>query len=1051
MDSYSRSIAVTGALLLAAAVSILVGAAPQAEETGGKADAAVNRQRDNGGRGRPPSIQAATISLSDPDGQELILEDLDVRVAIHGMLSLTELEFRFRNPQAKRMEGRFTCTLPPNAAISRFAKEVAGQLMEGEVVERLRANQVYEQYLHQMRDPALLEQDQGNRFSARIFPIEANDSVRILLSYSMLIPIRNAARTYVLPLRGIPEIGRFGFRASVEPLSGEVARGAGLSQTSVDVFLMEERNYRPAEDLELRVDSSAAAGTGRLLQAGDFYLAALRPAVKTSGPAVPREWAFYIDTSASAAEGAEHRIQAVEGLLAAMPPSDHVEIFAFDNAVVPLARGPASSMASLIGNHLRERLFLGGTDLVAAMRHAAQGAASRPARGIVFISDLVPTLGATAANEVLDAARSIPPGVRVDALILGSRQDSAVAKRLTAGRGRVVSIPFTEQLDAAAREAAVTLRRPLGASIEVRDPAAEWVYPTVFDDVQPGDEVIVLGRTRSGVQPQVGAGGVSSMQTSSLRTSTFGPLLEREAYRAYLEYLAGREAAEPSEAIRRALASEQVRISIEQRVVIPRTTMLVLENEWEYQRWGLDRRALAEILTIDASGISRVDRKPLQPRVSVGKGVLAPPPVDTPAPFFRGDGAARKEAAMNVEQDAAGVERGIIGGVVGGVVGGSMSVANDAVSVAAQAPAALPPPPVAASSVARDRMQRRAIAPPPLERPFAAKRADEGWTRQEKPSRDEIGSLRAQLRNEPKNRSLYNRLSDALVFHEDWRTLRDLGLQWQPYDPENPQVYEILGLAAEHLDRSGEAERAYASLIEVAPAKPELLQRAGLLLVRVGGARVAETPLRRALELRPDRVNSYRHLALMLWLDSRPEEAARVLESALQQSFPAWYGDVHRVVRDELGYVYRSWGAGQPDRRADIEDRAVEHGVDLDRRDALRITLAWETDANDVDLHVVDPDGEECFYGHSRNRGGLELYQDITQGFGPEVIRTADTGRGTYHVGVRYFAAGPMGISRGLVVVMRSRDGREPTVEIVPFRLGEGGGDIRYVAKVEVK
>ena len=54
----------------------------------------------------------APITFADPDGQELILEELSARTAIHGMLSLTELELRFRNPQARRIEGRFTCTLP---------------------------------------------------------------------------------------------------------------------------------------------------------------------------------------------------------------------------------------------------------------------------------------------------------------------------------------------------------------------------------------------------------------------------------------------------------------------------------------------------------------------------------------------------------------------------------------------------------------------------------------------------------------------------------------------------------------------------------------------------------------------------------------------------------------------------------------------------------------------------------------------------------------------------------------------------------------------------
>src|SRR6266545_3976762 len=178
-----------GSFLAASALSLLIGAAPRTEIA--------------------PAAAVAPISLSDADGQELILEELSARTAIQGMLSLTELDLRFRNPKPRRIEGRFSCTLPANAAISRFAKEVNGHLMEGEVVERLRANQVYEQFLHQMRDPALLEQDQGNRFSARIFPIEANASVRLVLSYSTLLPIEAGVRRYALPLRGMPAIKHF--------------------------------------------------------------------------------------------------------------------------------------------------------------------------------------------------------------------------------------------------------------------------------------------------------------------------------------------------------------------------------------------------------------------------------------------------------------------------------------------------------------------------------------------------------------------------------------------------------------------------------------------------------------------------------------------------------------------------------------------------------------------------------------------------------------------------------------------------------------------------
>src|SRR5688500_14374330 len=198
------------------------------------------------------------VTFAGPDGQELILEEMSARVAIHGMLSLTELELRFRNPQARRIEGRFTFTLPPNAAISRFAKDVNGHLMEGEVVERLRANQVYEQFLHQMRDPALLEQDQGNRFSARIFPIEAKAPVHLVLSYTALLPMRGGERTYSLPLRGLPKINKLTFRGFVTPLPGEGTRGK-LTTTSAEVTSFDERDWTPDRDIVLTSHASAEA------------------------------------------------------------------------------------------------------------------------------------------------------------------------------------------------------------------------------------------------------------------------------------------------------------------------------------------------------------------------------------------------------------------------------------------------------------------------------------------------------------------------------------------------------------------------------------------------------------------------------------------------------------------------------------------------------------------------------------------------------------------------------------------------------------------------
>src|SRR5437667_656565 len=93
--------------------------------------------------------------------------------------------------------------------------------MEGEVVERLRAQAIYTEILHTLRDPALLETDQRNRFSARVFPIPANGTVRLLLGYSHLLPALNGERKLQVPVAGLPKINDFRFSVAVQEAPGE--------------------------------------------------------------------------------------------------------------------------------------------------------------------------------------------------------------------------------------------------------------------------------------------------------------------------------------------------------------------------------------------------------------------------------------------------------------------------------------------------------------------------------------------------------------------------------------------------------------------------------------------------------------------------------------------------------------------------------------------------------------------------------------------------------------------------------------------------------------
>ena len=70
----------------------------------------------------------------------------------------------------------------------------------------------------------------------------------------------------------------------------------------------------------------------------------------------------------------------------------------------------------------------------------------------------------------------------------------------------------------------------------------------------------------------------------------------------------------------------------------------------------------------------------------------------------------------------------------------------------------------------------------------------------------------------------------------------------------------------------------------------------------------------------------------------------------------------------------------------------------------LQVLLYWDTNGTDVDLHVNEPSGDECFYGNRQTPSGGMLDVDDVDGYGPEVYTLASAPRGDYEVSVQYFS-----------------------------------------------
>ncbi|MES0489326.1 MAG: DUF2135 domain-containing protein [Leptospirales bacterium] len=77
----------------------------------------------------------------------------------------------------------------------------------------------------------------------------------------------------------------------------------------------------------------------------------------------------------------------------------------------------------------------------------------------------------------------------------------------------------------------------------------------------------------------------------------------------------------------------------------------------------------------------------------------------------------------------------------------------------------------------------------------------------------------------------------------------------------------------------------------------------------------------------------------------------------------------------------------------------------------IKIVLIWDTQT-DVDLWVIDPKGEKCYYSSPSTSSGGNLDVDVTSGYGPETFTMAQALPGEYSVQVQYYSSHSTPITR---------------------------------------
>ncbi len=526
-------------------------------------------------------------TLTASDGSGLQITRVDAKAVVQGPLAFTELHLYFHNPEKRTREGTFAITLPPGAAVSRFAMETAGQMQEAEVVEKAVARRVYDDFLHRRQDPALLEKGAGNQFTAKVFPIPAMGDKHLVVSFSQEL----AGQEYTLPLRGLPKIERVDVQLAAMQVDG----------TTKDQ-LLNERNWRPDRDFVATVPVSATAVTSGTLVAGSFAFA--EKSGELGAPQPPKRVTLLVDTSASRALGFESYVTQVHALIdrlrAEYGDPLALQVIAFDQDTQRMFDGAASNYGTAQDSALLSRGAAGASNLAQAFASLRTGTA--PHERLVVMTDGVVTAGPE--TPALLAAVQQVSVQRLDVVLVGGIRDERLAGSLARSGLPVPGDVF--DLDRGVEGVAKGLGEPVLVDVAIEIPGATWVYPKQLPAARPGSSQMVYARMDRPVQ------SIDVVIGGKHRTIRLGPatpvLVERAVAGAEIEDLENQLEATSEAAAQKALREDIAKRSVKARVISSQTSMLVLETEADYARYKIPRSALANILVVGPTGIEQVKR-----------------------------------------------------------------------------------------------------------------------------------------------------------------------------------------------------------------------------------------------------------------------------------------------------------------------------------------------------------------------------------------------------------------------------------------------------------
>lgn len=913
-------------------------------------------------RGKMRQFKAtATLPFMQSSGAEkpTELQQLEIQVRVTGLFAETTQIMHFFNPNARDLEGNLTFPLPDNGVVCGYGLDVNGVMVDGVVVPKKKARQILEAEERKGIDPGLVQHVQGNVYQTRIYPIPANGTRIVKITYTSDLQVSGNAAVYHLPLQHVETVKQASLRIEVaqSPQKPVISGGQGnMTMTKWSQVWIAEASLEPhllTEDLQIRLPDLPDSVTMIETTEDENTFFCVSQLVQSSTDQVmwlPKRIALAWDASGSRT-AIDRDLLFLEQLLSRWQGCV-LDVVVFRNELASDVRTFTIEQETTqeLLQYLQALPYDGATDLSALDLTAGPGT---EVDAWLLFSDGLDTL-----EQRLPTHGTLP----VIPVVSQVQRNGALLNHLAAqSDGQVIDLG-SQTIDAAC--ARLWYRTP-GFNIATVKGCADTHI------VHQENRLLVSGQLTGdkGLVQVKHPDGRNHTFTFARQDSSKGKILARQwaGRKVQLLALLGEEQ-----------GGDAINLCSQFGIVSPGTSLLVLENLEQYLEYDVEppqslagmRRDFFRLRQLGQEEKIASKKEHLESIVMLWKERVS---------WWEKDHHAGYEKKRSIPKK---------------------------------------------SYRARDVHESLDDFLP----------ADEGQASVDNevfaslcmPESDEAGSLQTfhdfdEWDSAPLQAAANENTSHAAITVKAWNPeMPYLGLIQGASFEQQYSVYldqRLLHQASpsffldcgDYFLSSGQTAlglRVLSNLLEIQLEDISLMRIYGWRLQQAGKLDEAVRIFERIQHLRDDEPQSHRDLGLALaerWEQSGDrDDATRAMEALYTVVEQQWdrFPEIELIAMMELNRLIHLAATKQIAAPEKIDDR-LRRLLDLD----VRISMSWDADHTDVDLHVFEPDGSHAYYASNHTAQGGLVSRDFTQGYGPEEYVLRKALPGTYTIKAHYYGS----------------------------------------------